>query len=184
MCGILDTEGDTMTSTALGLPTPPCRTQPDLWSESHTNAEAKRLCRQCWRRFTCAADVLKDRNTISRLQGVVAGVGIPPQNDYGTSKSRRQALNQLHAVAAIGRRLGVDGPDRPRPAARPAQTLPAAGARPAHLSARSAPARAAGPRTVTNSPTRSETTTPPATGHNEHSRAQRPPPAVSAGCAE
>lgn len=103
---ILDTEGDTaMTSTALGLPTPPCRTRPDQWSESHTNAEAKRLCRQCWRRFTCAADALKDRNTIWRLQGVVAGVGVPPQNDYGTSKSRRQALNQLQAVAAVGQRL-------------------------------------------------------------------------------
>jgi len=113
-----------MTSTALGLPTPPCRTQPDLWSESHTNAEAKRLCRQCWRRFTCAADALKDHNTVWRLQGVIAGVGIPPQNDYGTSKSRRQALNQLQAVAAVGQRLAPDAiPHRPAATVRPAQPL-------------------------------------------------------------
>jgi len=110
-----------MTSTDLGNPTPPCRTQPDLWSESHTNAEAKRLCRQCWRRFTCAADALKDRDTIWRLQGVVAGVGIPPQNDYGTSKSRRQALNQLHAVAAIGQRLAADAIPHRRAESRPLQ---------------------------------------------------------------
>jgi WhiB family redox-sensing transcriptional regulator len=115
-------EGDTaMTSTALGLPTPPCRTRPDQWSESHTNAEAKRLCRQCWRRFTCAADAIKDRSTIWRLQGVVAGVGIPPQNEYGTSKSRRQALNQLHALAAMGQRRPADAIAQRRAESQPPQ---------------------------------------------------------------
>lgn len=124
---ILDTEGDiAMTSTALGLPTPPCRTRPDQWSESHTDAEAKRLCRQCWRRFTCAADAVKDRSTLWRLQGVVAGVGIPPQNEYGTSKSRRQALNQLHAVAAIGQGRPAVAVPQPRAESRPLQPAPPA----------------------------------------------------------
>lgn len=120
---------------ARGVPLPPCRLRPDQWSESHTDAEAKRLCRQCWRRYDCAVDALRDTNTIWRLRGVIAGVGIPPQNKHGTSKSRRQALTQLHAIAAVGKSRVAQTP--------PAHHgTPAAAPKPAPTAQRRCPAAA------------------------------------------
>ncbi|WP_131822427.1 hypothetical protein [Mycobacteroides chelonae] len=91
-----------MTRTALGLPPLPCKINPDPW-DSCDNTTAQRMCRQvCRNRFSCALEALKEPDQTYRLEGVVAGVVIPPDNEYGTSKARRHALKQLAAIAAFG----------------------------------------------------------------------------------
>lgn len=91
-----------MTRTALGLPPLPCKINPDPWDNSD-NAAAQRMCRQvCRNRFACAMEALKEPDQIYKLNGVVAGVVIPEDNEYGTSKARRHALKQLASIAAFG----------------------------------------------------------------------------------
>ena len=97
-----------MTRTALA-PTPslpPCMRKPELWDCSD-NTEAIAACRQqCPRRFACAQEALTGpKHLVSTLNGVIAGVAIPAQNEYGTSKSHKAALQRLQAIADQGRRL-------------------------------------------------------------------------------
>jgi hypothetical protein len=97
-----------MTRTALA-PTPslpPCMRKPELW-DSSDNTEAIAACRQqCPRRFACAREALTGpKHFVSTLNGVIAGVAIPAQNEYGTSKSHKAALQRLQAIADQGRRL-------------------------------------------------------------------------------
>jgi len=97
-----------MTRTALA-PTPslpPCRRNPELW-DSSDSTDAIAACRQqCPRRFACAQETLTGpKHLVSTLNGVIAGVAIPAQNDYGTSKSHKAALQRLQAIADQGRRL-------------------------------------------------------------------------------
>ena len=97
-----------MTRTALA-PTPalpPCMLAPELW-DSSDNTEAIAACRQqCPRRFACAQEALAGpKHLVSTLNGVIAGVAIPAQNEYGTSKSHKAALQRLQAIADLGRRL-------------------------------------------------------------------------------
>lgn len=93
-----------MTRTALPLSLPPCLSNPDLW-DSCDSADAVAICRrQCPRRFACAQQAITSPvEVLATLQGVIAGVVIPEDNAYSTSKTRRSALNQLKAVAEIGR---------------------------------------------------------------------------------
>src|SRR3954451_6721799 len=85
---------------------PPCMLSPELW-DSSDNTEAITACRQqCQRRFACAQEALAGpRHLVSTLNGVIAGVAIPAQNEYGTSKSHKAALQRLHAIADQGHRL-------------------------------------------------------------------------------
>jgi hypothetical protein len=97
-----------MTRTALA-PTPslpPCMRNPESW-DSSDNTEAIAACRlQCPRRFACAREALTGpKHLVSTLNGVIAGVAIPAQNEYGTSKSHKAALHRLQAIADQGRRL-------------------------------------------------------------------------------
>jgi hypothetical protein len=97
----------TRTPLAQALLSQPCTADPDLWDRCDST-EAQRVCRQlCPNRFTCAADALREPDMLHRLEGVIAGVAIPPQNKYGTSKARRFALKQLAAVAAAGQRINA-----------------------------------------------------------------------------
>ena len=110
-----------MTRTALA-PTPslpPCVLAPDLW-DSSDNTEAIAACRQhCPRRFACAQEALTGpKHLVSTLNGVIAGVAIPAQNEYGTSKAHKAALQRLKAIADSGRRVNAvaaNPPHRSRP---------------------------------------------------------------------
>jgi hypothetical protein len=110
-----------MTPTALA-PTPslpPCVLAPDLW-DSSDNTEAIAACRQhCPRRFACAQEALTGpKHLVSTLNGVIAGVAIPAQNEYGTSKAHKAALQRLKAIADSGRRVNAvaaNPPHRSRP---------------------------------------------------------------------
>ena len=95
-----------MTRTALA-PTPslpPCMLAPELWDSSE-NTEAIAACRrQCPRRFACAQEALNGpKRLVSTLNGVIAGVAIPAQNEYGTSKAHKAALKRLETIAELGR---------------------------------------------------------------------------------
>ena len=95
-----------MTRTALA-PTPslpPCMLAPELW-DSSDNTEAIAACRQqCPRRFACAQEALTGpKHLVSTLNGVIAGVAIPAQNEYGTSKAHKAALKRLETIAELGR---------------------------------------------------------------------------------
>lgn len=83
---------------------PPCMLAPELW-DSSDNTEAIAACRlQCQRRFACAKEALTGpRHLVSTLNGVIAGVAIPPQNEYGTSKAHKAALKRLETIAEVGR---------------------------------------------------------------------------------
>ena len=111
-----------MTRTASG-PTPslpPCMRNPELW-DSSDNTEAIAACRlQCQRRFACAQEALTGpRHLVSSLNGVIAGVAIPAQNEYGTSKAHKAALKRLETIAELGRATSA------------ATTNPPAGSQPA-----------------------------------------------------
>ena len=97
-----------MTRTALtpSPSLPPCMVAPELW-DSSDNFEAIGACRQqCPRRFACAQEALNGpKHLVSTLNGVIAGVAIPAQNEYGTSKSHKAALQRLQAIADQGCRL-------------------------------------------------------------------------------
>lgn len=99
--------------TALGMPPIPCHAAPDRWFDDHTRQDTLRACRGCWNRWSCAAEAVRDADTIWRLQGVVAGVAIPPQNSHGTSKSRRHALQRLQGLAELGRTMPPPIPTTP-----------------------------------------------------------------------
>lgn len=76
---------------------PPCMANPQLW-DSTDNAEAIAACRRlCPRRVACAQEVLSN---VQNVDGVVAGVALPPQNEHGTSKRRRAAVQHIQAIAA------------------------------------------------------------------------------------
>jgi hypothetical protein len=77
---------------------------PELW-DSSDNTEAIAACRrQCPRRFACAQEALAGpKHLVSTLNGVIAGVAIPEQNEYGTSKSHKAALKRLETIAELGR---------------------------------------------------------------------------------
>lgn len=76
---------------------PPCMANPQLW-DSTDNAEAIAACRRlCPRRVACAQEVLSN---VQNIDGVVAGVSLPPQNEHGTSKRRRAAVQHIQAIAA------------------------------------------------------------------------------------
>jgi hypothetical protein len=95
-----------MTRTALA-PTrslPPCMLAPELW-DSSDNTEAIAACRrQCPRRFACAQEALNGpKRLVATLNGVIAGVAIPAQNEYGTSKAHKAALKRLETIAELGR---------------------------------------------------------------------------------
>lgn len=94
-----------MTRTALArTPSlPPCMLAPQLW-DSSDNAEALAACRQqCPRRFACAQEALAGpKHLVSSLNGVIAGIAIPEQNEYGTSKAHKAALKRLETIAALG----------------------------------------------------------------------------------
>jgi hypothetical protein len=77
---------------------------PELW-DSSDNTEAITACRQqCQRRFACAQEALAGpRHLVSTLNGVIAGVAIPAQNEYGTSKAHKAALKRLETIAQVGR---------------------------------------------------------------------------------
>ncbi|MGD9620708.1 MAG: hypothetical protein AB7G47_10710 [Mycolicibacterium sp.] len=96
----------TRTAPALAPSQSPCLSDPDLWDRSD-NTEAIAACRQlCARRFACAQEALdRPKHFVSTLNGVIAGVAIPAQNQYGTSKAHKAALQRLHAIAEQGRRL-------------------------------------------------------------------------------
>jgi hypothetical protein len=81
---------------------------PELW-DSSDNTEAIAACRQqCPRRFPCAQEALAGpKHLVSTLNGVIAGVAIPAQNEYGTSKSHRAALKRLETIAAQGNRISA-----------------------------------------------------------------------------
>jgi hypothetical protein len=95
-----------MTRTALAptSPLPPCMLAPELW-DSSDSTEAIAACRQqCPRRFACAQEALAaPKHLVSTLNGVIAGVAIPAQNEYGTSKAHKAALKRLETIAEIGR---------------------------------------------------------------------------------
>ena len=96
----------TRTASAPTPSLPPCMLAPELW-DSSDNSEAVAACRrQCQRRFACAQEALTGpRHLVSTLNGVIAGVAIPAQNEYGTSKSHKAALQRLQAIADQGHRL-------------------------------------------------------------------------------
>ena len=100
---------------------PPCMLAPELWDSSH-NTEAIAACRrQCQRRFACAQEALTGpRHLVSTLNGVIAGVAIPAQNEYGTSKAHRAALKRLETIAEVGRAAGAAS----KPCARSQQASP------------------------------------------------------------
>ncbi|MFV8161378.1 hypothetical protein ACNQVK_04555 [Mycobacterium sp. 134] len=76
---------------------PPCMANPQLW-DSTDNAEAIAACRRlCPRRVACAQEVLSN---VQNIDGVVAGVALPAQNEHGTSKRRRAAVQHIQAIAA------------------------------------------------------------------------------------
>lgn len=87
---------------------PPCMLAPELW-DSSDNTEAIAACRrQCPRRFACAQEALTGpKHLVSSLNGVIAGVAIPEQNEYGTSKAHRAALKRLETIAEVGRAAGA-----------------------------------------------------------------------------
>lgn len=87
---------------------PPCMLAPELW-DSSDNTEAVAACRQhCPRRFACAEEALnRPKHLVSTLNGVIAGVAIPAQNEYGTSKAHKAALQRLQAIADQARRLNL-----------------------------------------------------------------------------
>ncbi len=76
---------------------PPCMANPQLW-DSTDSAEAIAACRRlCPRRVACAQEVLSN---VQNIDGVVAGVALPAQNEHGTSKRRRAAVQHIQAIAA------------------------------------------------------------------------------------
>ncbi|SLJ71114.1 hypothetical protein [Mycobacteroides abscessus] len=108
--------------TTLGIPPTPCQLDPDAWRD-HTNAAAKKACRtQCPKRFACAKEAVTIEK-IRTLNGVVAGIACPPDNNKGNSKTLTHAIDQLRSLAEFG------APRRSEPAPRPvvvAVTTPAA----------------------------------------------------------
>lgn len=111
-----------MTRTALArTPSlPPCMLAPELW-DSSDNTEAIAACRrQCPRRFACAQEALAGpKHLVSSLNGVIAGVAIPEQNEYGTSKAHKAALKRLETIAELGA-TAAQRCARPQQAATPA----------------------------------------------------------------
>lgn len=87
---------------------PPCMLAPELW-DSSDNTEAIAACRrQCPRRFACAQEALAGpKHLVSSLNGVIAGVAIPEQNEYGTSKAHKAALKRLETIAELGAAASV-----------------------------------------------------------------------------
>lgn len=116
-----------MTRTALArTPSlPPCMLAPELWDSSDNTAAIAACRRQCPRRFACAQEALSGpKHLVSSLNGVIAGIAIPEQNEYGTSKAHKAALKRLETIAEIGRAAGVTTVNRnpgarSRPAADP-----------------------------------------------------------------
>ncbi len=98
----------TRTAPLLAPSLTPCVRDPGLW-DSSDNTQAIEGCRRhCPRRFACAQEALDQSASVrSGLAGVIAGVAIPDQNAYGTSKAHRAALRRLEAVAQQGRRLSA-----------------------------------------------------------------------------
>lgn len=95
---------------------PPCLANPQLW-DSTDNAEALAACRrQCPKRVTCAQEVLSN---LQDIDGVVAGVALPPENEHGTSKSRRAAVQRLRTIAGQQQRAIPRPPDQPGTTPRP-----------------------------------------------------------------
>lgn len=107
--------------TSLGIPPTPCQLNPDAWLD-HNNAAAKKACRTlCAKRFECAKAAVSSAKTRS-LEGVVAGIACPPDNDKGNSKTLTHAIDQLRSLAEFG------APRRSEPVSRPvvvAVTTPA-----------------------------------------------------------
>ncbi|TXI53493.1 helix-turn-helix transcriptional regulator [Mycolicibacterium mageritense] len=93
-----------------GRPLPPCLANPQLW-DSSDNADAIEACRhQCPRRVQCAKEALAD---LEGVDGVVAGVALPPQNEHGTSKRRRAAVKHLQTIADQQPQRGASRPAEP-----------------------------------------------------------------------
>lgn len=93
-------------STYLDEYVPVCTSQPERWTTTDPDADARALCRACPRRPLCASEA-------SRLPGAVglwAGVVIPE-----SGRSREFALHRLHALAErAGYRVPVRRRGRPR----------------------------------------------------------------------
>lgn len=76
----------------------PCTADPDRWIEAGNDPALIAACRRCPRRLACA----RESQTIPQLQGVVAGVYIPPLKDDAGQRyprARRRALDTLKVIA-------------------------------------------------------------------------------------
>jgi WhiB family redox-sensing transcriptional regulator len=100
----------------LAVPTidhvPVCTTDPERWTTTDPDDEAKALCRQCPLRWPCARDGWETPGA----EGLWAGVVIP-ESGRGRDFARRQ-LRSLAAHGGYPVRPGLRGRYRTAPAAR------------------------------------------------------------------
>lgn len=88
-----------MTAAAIPLTTPldeyvpVCAGEPERWTTTEPDDEAKALCLACPRRWLCASEACRDPN----VEGLWAGVVIPE-----SGRSRDFALRRLRALAERG----------------------------------------------------------------------------------
>lgn len=84
----------------------PCKTNPEFFdaTDKKFNVEiAKTQCRMhCPRRAACAREALAMPGIGTEITGVIAGIELVEDNEYGTSKERKTALDLLQAIAAYG----------------------------------------------------------------------------------
>lgn len=89
---------------------PVCAADPERWTTSEPDDEAKALCQACPRRWLCAREACQDPN----VEGLWAGVVIPE-----SGRPREFAIRRLRALAERG---GYHVPPRRR--GRPPKVMP------------------------------------------------------------
>lgn len=80
-------------STPLSEYVPACTTEPERWTTTEPDDDAKALCLACPRRWLCASEAYQ----VTGVEGLWAGVVIPE-----SGRARDFALRRLRALAERG----------------------------------------------------------------------------------